>query len=101
MKSCPKQQRRYMREQVLEEGTLTIPGSAPLPVDVLDVSFDEEQGGVRGFGLLVPVLLSPKTECLLRLPVSKYAGEYLGETVYSQDIGFGYRSGIFVQRKVK
>ena len=101
MESYLKQQRRYVREQVLEEGTLTLTGKAPLPVDILDVSFDQTQGEVRGFGLLTPTLLAPKKECVLRLPVSNYAGAYLCETVYSQDIGLGYRSGLSVQQKLK
>ena len=97
METTQKELRRYGREQVLEEGTLQVDGES-LTVDVLDVSVDQPRGRVRGFGILAAIVLMPKRACQLHLPTSRHSGRYLCEAVYCQDTGFGYRSGLLVQK---
>ncbi|MEO5354854.1 MAG: hypothetical protein H7835_16780 [Magnetococcus sp. XQGC-1] len=70
MNSEQKQLRRHAREQLLEEGLLTLEGRT-VTVDILDVSFEQENGQVWGFGLLVPGVVSPQKACVLQLPVSR------------------------------
>ncbi|WP_130472850.1 hypothetical protein [Candidatus Magnetaquicoccus inordinatus] len=91
-----KQQRRYQREQVLEEGKLTIQNRT-MTVDVLDVSLQAELNKVQGFGIIAPHALMAKSRCTLHLPSSRYAGEYNCIAIYSQDTGFGMRIGLQVE----
>ncbi|MBF0096922.1 MAG: hypothetical protein HQM04_00470 [Magnetococcales bacterium] len=95
-----KQQRRYQREQVLEEGTLSI-NRRTLTVDVLDVALHPEQNSVHGFGLICPTTLMAKKKCTLQLSTGRYSGRYECETVYCQETGFGMRVGLTVLEKVE
>ncbi|MBF0185234.1 MAG: PilZ domain-containing protein [Magnetococcales bacterium] len=94
-----KQQRRYQREQVLEEGTLTV-GTSSYTVDVLDVSLDSDPCRIHGFGIMAPHQLMAKKSCLLQLNVTRYKGHYECEVVYCQDSGFGMRCGLVVLAKM-
>jgi hypothetical protein len=95
-----KQQRRYQREQVLEEGTLAI-NRRTLTVDVLDVALQPEQDTAHGFGVIAPTMLMVKKQCTLQLSAGRFAGRYECETVYCQETGFGVRVGLTVLQKVE